>query len=71
MSENGDLTKRAQISVGDRVVVPEPKKDDAWQFGSFTARVASIRENGNFLVEDQDADVWEVEPDRLALAEPE
>lgn len=59
----------SQISVGDRVVVPEPDDDDAWQFGDFVGRVVAVREDGNLLVEDQDSDVWEIEPSRLEIAE--
>lgn len=68
--ENRNETRAVNvIGVGDQVVVPEPEKDDAWTFGGFLAQVVDIRENGNCLVEDQDSDIWEVEPARLVLAE--
>jgi hypothetical protein len=60
-------SKHGLFPIGSRVIVPDPSPADCWQFGNFSARVIAMRENGNLLVEDQDADVWEVEPSRLAL----
>lgn len=49
------------------MVMPEPSKDDAWEFGDFVARVIAISPGGDLLVEDQDSDVWEVAGNRVEL----
>jgi hypothetical protein len=55
------------VAIGDRVAMPEPSKDDAWEFGDFVARVIAISPGGDLLVEDQDSDVWEVAGNRVEL----
>jgi hypothetical protein len=55
------------IAIGDRVVMPEPTRDDAWEFGDFVGRVVAVTPSGDLLVEDQDSDVWGVEGDRVEL----
>jgi hypothetical protein len=51
------------------VIVPEPNLEDNWSYGNFTATVIDILDNGNVLVEDQDSDIWEIEPERLEMSD--
>jgi hypothetical protein len=51
--------------VGDTVRVADAKrKNSIWQF-AFNGTVTDIRDNGNLIIEDQDSDFYEVEPDEL------
>jgi len=60
--------KYQEIQVGNSVVMPEPILDDAWSHGGFLATVIDVLDNGNLLVEDQDSDIWEIQPDRVEIA---
>jgi hypothetical protein len=72
LGENGNfqsnsIPSKSKIKVNDSVIVPEPNANDAWSCGNFHATVIDILDNGNVLVEDQDSDSWEIEPERLEL----
>lgn len=60
-----------KIKIGDTIVMPTPNKKDAWSHGNFLAVVNDILKNGNLIVEDQESDFWEVEPDRVELYKEE
>ena len=50
--------------VGDDIVMPEPIEGDAWTFGNFNAVIIDENEV-EFLVEDQDSDVWCIQKERI------
>jgi len=68
--ENKDKTiTRPKLSkvghkIGDYVKVRAPKGNNAWSF-PFTGHVTDITDRGNLIVEDQDSDFFEVEPDEV------
>lgn len=62
---------KTQFNVLDTVLMPEPNESDAWTYGGFYAVVADIRENGNLIVEDQDSDFFEIEPERAIKIQEE
>jgi hypothetical protein len=57
------------ITIGTRVVMPEPENDDFWIIGDFVGKVVNIMDNGLSIVEDQDSDFWTIETERLEVAE--
>lgn len=52
------------FKIGDTIIMPEPNDTDIWQYGNFSARIVDER-NGNFVVEDQDSDFFEIEKNRV------
>jgi len=56
-----------EIKVGCQVDVPTPNKTDAY-YSEFRGTVADLFLNrGLVVVEDQDSDFYEIEPDRLEV----
>jgi hypothetical protein len=60
--KNGDA-----IYIFSRVIMPEPGVDDSWSIGGFHARIIDVLLSGDVVVEDQNSDCWQVEPNRLTL----
>jgi len=62
--KNGNI-----LDVGDEVIVPDPIASDLHNF-SFIGHVTDILvDRGTAIVEDQDSDFFEIECDRLLLAD--
>lgn len=55
---------KTQFKIGETVEMPHPNADDIWICGGFYAKVRDILDNGNLIVEDQDSDFFEIEPER-------
>ena len=53
-----------EIEVGTEIIMPDPEPNDIWQH-SFTASVTDIISDKNIIVEDQDADMFEIDPNRI------
>jgi len=51
------------LKIGDDVIVPEPYDTDNWRY-SFSGTVIGLNK-GYAQVEDQESNVFDIEPDRL------
>jgi hypothetical protein len=60
-----ELPIQLQIKEGDNVIVPDPEDDDVHAH-SFQGTVVGFR-NGYAQVQDQEENVFEIEPDRLKI----
>lgn len=61
--------KNTDIPIGTLVELPDPTGDDIWMH-SFQATVVDYR-GENLIVEDQDSDFYEIEPNRVELVDEE
>lgn len=58
-----------EILIGNSVIMPDPKDDDLWSFGNFSATVISFKDESLITVTDCDDNWWDVEADRVELEE--
>lgn len=58
---------KVRIQIGDGVIVPDPDVDDVWN-NSFTGVVVGFNKDFTLVtVEDQEADCFSVEPNKLEV----